>query len=295
MADRHVKPVDDGWSVEKENAQRPSARTPTQAEAITRAVEIIANDGGGNLVVYGTDGAVRERRAVESGTGDTDTAAAATKATASAAGTAARDTASKAADTAGSAARDVGSDTRTTGRKVAGETRSGAVNAADTAGKGADAVASEARKAAGAGKAAAGAAKATGEQLAGEASRTGRQVAGEVGASADRSASTVAAVADSGADSAVHAADRAGRVGGRVQDDLDDTGSTLARRVYEGGERAAVQLDRIAARVYRPLNPIRFSSRVAAGAVATAFGVTGAVTSGAGRLLQRGTRRATGR
>ena len=293
MADRHVKPVDDGWSVEKENAQRPSARTPTQAEAITRAVEIIANDGGGNLVVYGTDGAVRERRTVEAGT--EDTGAAATKATASAAGTAARDTASKAADTAGSAARDVGSDTRTTGRKVAGETRSSAVNAADTAGKGADAVAAEARKAAGAGKAAAGAAKATGEQLAGEASRTGRQVAGEVGASAERSASTVAAVADSGADSAVHAADRAGRVGGRVQDDLDDTGSTLARRVYEGGERAAVQLDRIAARVYRPLNPIRFSSRVAAGAVATAFGVTGAVTSGAGKLLQRGTHRATGR
>ena len=80
MADRHVKPVDDGWTVEKEDAQRPSARTSTQAEAITRAVEIIANDGGGNLVVYGTDGSVRERRSIDS---DAD-AGTATKAAASA-------------------------------------------------------------------------------------------------------------------------------------------------------------------------------------------------------------------
>lgn len=300
MADRHVKPVEDGWAVEKKDAQRPSARTTSQAEAITRAVEIIANDGGGALVVYGTDGSVRERRTVQAGTDDTGGAAA--KATASATGTAAKDTASKAADTAGSAAREVGSDTRTTGKKVAGESRSAAAGAADTAGKGADAVASEARKAADAGKdaknagrAAAGTAKATGEQLADNAARTGRQVAGEVASSAERSAGTLQSVAGSGADSAVRTADRAGRISGRAEEDLDHTGAALARRLHEGGERAATQLDELAARVYRPLNPIRFGSRVAAGAVATAFGVTGAVTSRAGRLLQRGTHGATGR
>ncbi|MBP2366605.1 DUF2188 domain-containing protein [Pseudonocardia parietis] len=300
MADRHVKPVEDGWAVEKKDAQRPSARTTTQAEAITRAVEIIANGGGGNLVVYGTDGSVRERRTVEANADDTGGTAA--KATASATGTAAKDTASKAADTAGSAAREVGSDARSTGKKVAGESHSAASGAAQTAGKGADAVAAEARRAADAGKdakeagkAAAGTAKATGEQLAGNAARTGRQVTGEAAASAERSAATLQAVADSGADSAVHTADRAGRVSGRVEDDLDHTGVALARRLHEGGERAAIQLDELAARVYRPLNPIRFGSRVAAGAVATAFGVTGAVTSRAGKLLQRGTHKATGR
>lgn len=119
MADRHVKPVDDGWTVEKEDARRPSARTSTQAEAITRAVEIIANDGGGNLVVHGTDGSVRERRSIEP---DAD-AGTATKAAAGATATAVKDTASKAADTTGKAADSIGSDTRTTAKKVAGEIR----------------------------------------------------------------------------------------------------------------------------------------------------------------------------
>ncbi|WP_264199853.1 DUF2188 domain-containing protein [Pseudonocardia sp. ICBG601] len=284
MADRHVKPVDDGWTVEKEDARRPSARTSTQAEAITRAVEIIANDGGGLLVVHGTDGSVRERRSIEP---DAD-AGTATKAKPprAATATAVKDTASKAADTTGKAADSIGSDTRTTAKKVAGETGDGVSKAADAVKEGADTVAAEARKVntngkapKNAGKAAARAAKATGEQLAGTAERTGKQVAGEARASAERSAETVKAVADQGAESAVRTADRAARVSARVEDDLDDQGARLARRLYENGERAASQLDDFALRVYKPLNPIRFTSRVAAGAVATAFGVTGAVTA----------------
>lgn len=47
MSDRHVVPAESGWQVEKDNAKRPSAKVPTQAEAVKRAVEIVANDGGG--------------------------------------------------------------------------------------------------------------------------------------------------------------------------------------------------------------------------------------------------------
>ncbi|MFC4834746.1 DUF2188 domain-containing protein, partial [Actinomycetospora chibensis] len=67
MSDRHVVPAEDGWHVEKDHAQRASAKTPTQAEAIARAVEIVANDGGGQVIVHGNDGQVRENRTVAAG------------------------------------------------------------------------------------------------------------------------------------------------------------------------------------------------------------------------------------
>jgi hypothetical protein len=70
MSDRHVVPVEDGWQVEKDHAQRASAKTATQAEAITRAAEIVANDGGGHVIIHGLDGRVRETRAVEHATSD---------------------------------------------------------------------------------------------------------------------------------------------------------------------------------------------------------------------------------
>ena len=94
MSERHVTPTDDGWAVEKPDAQRPSAKTPTQAEAIKRAVEIVVNDGGGNVVVHGTDGAVRATRTVDA---DTDTDHVAAALAAGAAGTGARVTAQAAA------------------------------------------------------------------------------------------------------------------------------------------------------------------------------------------------------
>ncbi|WP_211241225.1 DUF2188 domain-containing protein [Pseudonocardia spinosispora] len=51
-------PVEDCWQVEEDNAKRLSARTPTQVEAINRAVGIVANDGSGQVVVHGSDGQV---------------------------------------------------------------------------------------------------------------------------------------------------------------------------------------------------------------------------------------------
>ena len=67
MGDRHVVPGEKGWRVVKEGAQQASATTATQAEAVERAREIIANDGGGELVIHGQDGAIRESRTIAAG------------------------------------------------------------------------------------------------------------------------------------------------------------------------------------------------------------------------------------
>jgi hypothetical protein len=73
MTDRHVTPADDGWQVTKEHAKRPSAKTTTQAEAITRATQIVTNDGGGQVIIHGTDGQERETRTITTDDTDTDT------------------------------------------------------------------------------------------------------------------------------------------------------------------------------------------------------------------------------
>ncbi|MFJ6727515.1 MULTISPECIES: DUF2188 domain-containing protein [unclassified Streptomyces] len=58
---------DDGWAVTKPGAERASAVLPTQAEAAARAKEILANDGGGELRIRGTNGQVREQNTVPPG------------------------------------------------------------------------------------------------------------------------------------------------------------------------------------------------------------------------------------
>lgn len=45
-------------------ASRASAVGPTQNEAIGRARQILANDGGGELQVRGRDGAIRRQDAI---------------------------------------------------------------------------------------------------------------------------------------------------------------------------------------------------------------------------------------
>src|ERR1700744_569892 len=86
MSDRHVVPAEAGWHVEKDHAQRASAKTPTQAEAISRAVEIVAHDGGGQVIVHGNDGEVRENRTVAAGDPHTGRTAAAVATEAAATG-----------------------------------------------------------------------------------------------------------------------------------------------------------------------------------------------------------------
>jgi hypothetical protein len=64
-ADRWVVEYPDGgWAVERENRERVSDILPTQAEAIERGHEIVRNAGGGELIVKGRDGQIRDKTTV---------------------------------------------------------------------------------------------------------------------------------------------------------------------------------------------------------------------------------------
>lgn len=67
--DRHVVPNSDAdsWDVEKPHHQRVSSRHDTQAEAIERGREIVENRGGGEDVIHGRDGWIREKNTVGRG------------------------------------------------------------------------------------------------------------------------------------------------------------------------------------------------------------------------------------
>ena len=58
---RHVVPnPEGGWDVRKPSAQRVSSHHNTQAEAEARAKEILTNLGGGEAVIHGRDGRIRD-------------------------------------------------------------------------------------------------------------------------------------------------------------------------------------------------------------------------------------------
>jgi hypothetical protein len=56
-----------GWEVRKPGADRASAVTDTQAEGIDRALEILGNDGGGELQVRALDGTIRQQDTIAPG------------------------------------------------------------------------------------------------------------------------------------------------------------------------------------------------------------------------------------
>lgn len=60
--DRYVVKHPDGWAVKKEDAQRASAVTRTQKEAIDRARQIVDKSGGGkgDIRIQGRDGKFRD-------------------------------------------------------------------------------------------------------------------------------------------------------------------------------------------------------------------------------------------
>ncbi|MEO8458474.1 MAG: DUF2188 domain-containing protein [Chloroflexota bacterium] len=63
---RHVvHHPDGGWAVKKPHSQRASSRHSTQAEAQTRAKEILSHDGGGEAVTHGRDGSVRQSDTID--------------------------------------------------------------------------------------------------------------------------------------------------------------------------------------------------------------------------------------
>jgi hypothetical protein len=66
--DRHVvRNPDGGWDVRAPGAQRSSGHADTQADAIDRAREIVGNSGGGEVVIHGRDGKIRDSDTVSPG------------------------------------------------------------------------------------------------------------------------------------------------------------------------------------------------------------------------------------
>jgi hypothetical protein len=65
---RHVVPnPEGGWDVKAPGAQRASAHTGTQADAITRARSIVDNLGGGEVRIHNRQGVIRDTDTVGRG------------------------------------------------------------------------------------------------------------------------------------------------------------------------------------------------------------------------------------
>ena len=65
--DRYVVKHGDQWAVKGPGAKRASVITDTQAEAETRAKEIVGNLGGGEVRIQGTNGKWRDSDTVAPG------------------------------------------------------------------------------------------------------------------------------------------------------------------------------------------------------------------------------------
>lgn len=135
MGNRHVVHTERGWRVKKEGAQRPSATADTQAAAVQRAIEIVGNDGGGQVVVHDKNGEIRTTHDVEpGGTATTaQTAKVQADAAASKATGAAEDAAKQAEEKAGAAAEQVKAQSDSTADRVRAQAESAADRAADGA------------------------------------------------------------------------------------------------------------------------------------------------------------------
>lgn len=64
---RHVVPRGKRWAVEKPGAKRASSLHATQREAERVANRIVANEGGGEVRIHGTDGRIRDSDTVPPG------------------------------------------------------------------------------------------------------------------------------------------------------------------------------------------------------------------------------------
>jgi uncharacterized protein YdaT len=65
---RHVvQNPDGGWDVRAPGADRASAHHETQSEAIDRARQIVHNAGGGEVVIHGRDGRIRDTDTIAPG------------------------------------------------------------------------------------------------------------------------------------------------------------------------------------------------------------------------------------
>lgn len=63
---RHVVPnPEGGWDIKRPDADRSSGHYPTQEAAEARAKEIVRNLGGGEVVIHGEDGRIRDSDTVK--------------------------------------------------------------------------------------------------------------------------------------------------------------------------------------------------------------------------------------
>ncbi len=66
--ERHVQPnPEGGWDMQAPDATRASTHHDTQADAIDRARETVRNLGGGEVVIHGKDGQIRDSDTVPPG------------------------------------------------------------------------------------------------------------------------------------------------------------------------------------------------------------------------------------
>lgn len=66
--DRHVvKNPEGGWDVKAPGAKRASAHEKTQGAAEKAAKKIVGNAGGGEVVIHGRDGKIRDKDTVAPG------------------------------------------------------------------------------------------------------------------------------------------------------------------------------------------------------------------------------------
>ncbi len=66
--DRHVvRNPNGGWDVKAQGSKRASAHEKTQAEAEKRAKKIVGHAGGGEVIIHGRDGKIRDKDTVAPG------------------------------------------------------------------------------------------------------------------------------------------------------------------------------------------------------------------------------------
>ncbi|WP_345418408.1 DUF2188 domain-containing protein [Actinomycetospora chlora] len=290
MPDRHVQPSDGEWTVTVPGDEQVTARTATEVEAVERAVTIVSDHGGGEVVVHGEDGEVVDRRHVDAGDG----LAPSTRAAAREAGAAVEAVGEDAAETA----EDVARDASTTAKKAAGHTRTGARKAGATAAAAGSGIADQVRAVgegdkdvSSAAQDAASIAQTTGEQIAERAEGTAREVAAEARAAGPRAAERVDEGARRAAEDAVAGADRTATLGARVGREAEDASDSVGRQIHAYTEALAAPLDQLA----RTLNPVRVTGRVVGVVVAGGLHLFGVGARSGTAAAQQGARRVAAR
>ncbi|NMO89480.1 DUF2188 domain-containing protein [Actinomycetospora sp. TBRC 11914] len=268
MSDRHVKPTDEGWAVTAAADDHVTARTATEVEAVERAVNIVADQGGGQVVVHDAEGQVVETHHVDAGTADISR------------------TAAEIAESAGVEGA-VEAVEAVVGDDDEGVTDAAEVLAAEQVGQ-----APESETVGGADRA---------HEAVGDtdvpatlenastalAERTGHtpEAVHAVGGTDDADA-----VREVGEDVAA-GADRLAGVGARIGDEAEDAADDLGRRVHDYTEAAAAPLDHLA----HALNPVRVCGRVVGVLVAAGTYLFGVGASRGTAAAQQGAHRVAGR